>query len=433
MSILTCNSLVARSDCLHPSLGCLFAYRGVWAVTSARAAAQGNTHIVAPEVANPDAIERIAKTRRDRRDQCVAEAKRAFRDKKNSENMSTLTKSFLPQIGKQQIKFGVGGKKKSIALATAVGGGSGVAHLVNLSDGRVLRSHKRQSGWNLAHCQVDEKLSRVTESIDDWRTLGSKCIGFYAEGTDKSQRLPIYTVGHHNTPQTRAEALRFTLAKVKKRPANVAPRPENQFGHQCVVPAFSQIEQISSVINCVERILEEAKQKESLTFRGEHEHATAIQAVARRRQAEKLIAKMKAEQLERDKLAAAKRAARDVRPTIGILVVSLVLYGLELCYDYRLQIPYLVNKSLTSGTCDTEQEEQHEAEREAARLAAESPTMKECRLLFHEIDEDNSGALDRDEIKLLAKRLGKTLSKRALDKAMAEMDADNSGEIDFGT
>jgi len=96
---------------------------------------------------------------------------------------------------------------------------------------------------------------------------------------------------------------------------------------------------------------------------------------------------------------------------------------------------------------------------EEARLAAESPETKQCRLLFAEIvrrnrsqlcpcpsplllplsrltigppqDEDGGGTLDREEIRKLAKRLGKRLTESKLDEAMGEMDSDASGEVDF--
>ena len=51
--------------------------------------------------------------------------------------------------------------------------------------------------------------------------------------------------------------------------------------------------------------------------------------------------------------------------------------------------------------------------------------------LFGEIDADQSGTLDREEIKLLALRLGKPMTERQLDEAMAAMDADGGGEIDM--
>eukprot|EP01046_Picozoa_sp_COSAG06_P095685 COSAG06_NODE_41798_length_387_cov_1.562500_2_plen_64_part_01 len=61
---------------------------------------------------------------------------------------------------------------------------------------------------------------------------------------------------------------------------------------------------------------------------------------------------------------------------------------------------------------------------EALRKQAESPTTLEARALFDEIDEDGGGTLDREEIRLLARRLGKKLSDSKLSDAMAEMDGD---------
>jgi calmodulin len=62
---------------------------------------------------------------------------------------------------------------------------------------------------------------------------------------------------------------------------------------------------------------------------------------------------------------------------------------------------------------------------------ADTPRTAEARQLFHEIDADGGGTLDRDEIQQLAKRLGKRVSGKALAEAMQEMDADGSGEIEF--
>ena len=51
--------------------------------------------------------------------------------------------------------------------------------------------------------------------------------------------------------------------------------------------------------------------------------------------------------------------------------------------------------------------------------------------LFTRIDKDGSGSLEREEIALMSLELGKPLSEPELDEAMAEMDADGSGEVDF--
>ena len=51
--------------------------------------------------------------------------------------------------------------------------------------------------------------------------------------------------------------------------------------------------------------------------------------------------------------------------------------------------------------------------------------------LFNEIDTDGSGALDRKEIEELSTKLGADLDDSELDAAMAEMDADGSGEAKF--
>lgn len=56
---------------------------------------------------------------------------------------------------------------------------------------------------------------------------------------------------------------------------------------------------------------------------------------------------------------------------------------------------------------------------------------KSLRKLFKQLDVDGSGALDRDEVKMLAAAGGKTLSERQLVDAMKQMDKDGSGEVDF--
>jgi hypothetical protein len=51
--------------------------------------------------------------------------------------------------------------------------------------------------------------------------------------------------------------------------------------------------------------------------------------------------------------------------------------------------------------------------------------------LFFETDNDGSGLLDRSEVKQLAIMLGQKLNSKELDIAMAEIDKDGSGEVDF--
>ena len=51
--------------------------------------------------------------------------------------------------------------------------------------------------------------------------------------------------------------------------------------------------------------------------------------------------------------------------------------------------------------------------------------------LFAHIDIDGSGTLEREEIAEMTKELGKRLTERELDLAMAEMDEDGSGGVDL--
>lgn len=53
------------------------------------------------------------------------------------------------------------------------------------------------------------------------------------------------------------------------------------------------------------------------------------------------------------------------------------------------------------------------------------------RKIFDEFDADNSGALDESEIATMCAKMGKKLSKKGLAAAMADMDGDGSGEVDF--
>ena len=52
--------------------------------------------------------------------------------------------------------------------------------------------------------------------------------------------------------------------------------------------------------------------------------------------------------------------------------------------------------------------------------------------LFQELDEDGSGSLDHDEVAKLAERMGRPpMDEETLEKAMAMMDEDGNGTIDF--
>ena len=64
--------------------------------------------------------------------------------------------------------------------------------------------------------------------------------------------------------------------------------------------------------------------------------------------------------------------------------------------------------------------------------SVDTPRTLEARQLFDEIDIDKGGTLDRNEIRQLAKRLGKKMSEKTLNEAMLDMDADGSGEVNFG-
>ena len=50
---------------------------------------------------------------------------------------------------------------------------------------------------------------------------------------------------------------------------------------------------------------------------------------------------------------------------------------------------------------------------------------------FNAVDVDGSGLLARDEIRILLENLGKRPTEADIDGAMAELDVDSSGAVDF--
>ena len=56
---------------------------------------------------------------------------------------------------------------------------------------------------------------------------------------------------------------------------------------------------------------------------------------------------------------------------------------------------------------------------------------RRVRELFHVLDSDGSNSLERGEVEELSRHLGKKLNGQALDEAMAEMDKDGSGSVEF--
>jgi len=69
---------------------------------------------------------------------------------------------------------------------------------------------------------------------------------------------------------------------------------------------------------------------------------------------------------------------------------------------------------------------------EAATRASESQMLTMAREIFEKIDVDGSGSITADELALLARRAGRPIEGPALVKTMQELDADGSGEVDFG-
>ena len=64
------------------------------------------------------------------------------------------------------------------------------------------------------------------------------------------------------------------------------------------------------------------------------------------------------------------------------------------------------------------------------RVGARDPE-QELRDAFAVFDTDNSGAIDRKELKRLMKKLGQALSEAELDAMMDEVDENGDGEISF--
>jgi hypothetical protein len=65
------------------------------------------------------------------------------------------------------------------------------------------------------------------------------------------------------------------------------------------------------------------------------------------------------------------------------------------------------------------------------RQAEEEAREENCRQMFASIDEDGSGEIDKAELAVLCKKLGRKLNPRELDEAMREMDTDGSGSVDY--
>ena len=244
----------------------------------------------------------------------------------------------------------------------------------------------------MAHSSVSDTIKRARDEVTNYMDLTARG-------------------GHDPPPKRPTEHLTHQLRVLEARgPANTAPRPDNQFGDQCVVPAFTQIEKIRKVTDLCEYI--------AITEPREQAAAATAISFARRRQVQTREAQAVLKRLREEKQEE-ERAAEEAR---------------QAAEEARLRAA-------------------EAARLEEARLAAESPETKQCRLLFAEIvrrnrsqlcpcpsspldkwtsqDEDGGGTLDREEIRKLAKRLGKRLTESKLDEAMGEMDSDASGEVDF--
>ena len=205
---------------------------------------------------------------------------------------------------------------------------AGHAHLLQMSDGSVLATTKRGRDWDLAHSSVSDTIKRARDEVTNYMDLTARG-------------------GHDPPPKRPTEHLTHQLRVLEARgPANTAPRPDNQFGDQCVVPAFTQIEKIRKVTDLCEYI--------AITEPREQAAAATAISFARRRQVQTREAQAVLKRLREEKQEE-ERAAEEAR---------------QAAEEARLRAA-------------------EAARLEEARLAAESPETKQCRLLFAEIVRRN--------------------------------------------
>jgi hypothetical protein len=70
-------------------------------------------------------------------------------------------------------------------------------------------------------------------------------------------------------------------------------------------------------------------------------------------------------------------------------------------------------------------------EEDDSSVHADGMSTSSLRRLFERVDENQSGCLDRDEVRQLAGLLGVALSSAELDASMAQMDDNGDGTIEF--
>eukprot|EP00941_MAST-03F_sp_MAST-3F-sp1_P002157 g2157.t1 len=102
------------------------------------------------------------------------------------------------------------------------------------------------------------------------------------------------------------------------------------------------------------------------------------------------------------------------------------------CHQIHMPVPELTEEDLAfmiSGNDDGGTEVVYPRGRHPHTLAVEA----KIKALFYEMDSDRSGDLDKNEVKILAKRMGDKLttmlSHKLLDKAFAEMDPNGDGKV----
>ena len=145
--------------------------------------------------------------------------------------------------------------------------------------------------WDLAHSSVSDTIKRARDEVTNYMDLTARG-------------------GHDPPPKRPTEHLTHQLRVLEARgPANTAPRPDNQFGDQCVVPAFTQIEKIRKVTDLCEYIAITEPREQAAA-------ATAISFARRRqvqtREAQAVLKRLREEKQEEERAA---EEARQVIPT----------------------------------------------------------------------------------------------------------------------
>lgn len=86
------------------------------------------------------------------------------------------------------------------------------------------------------------------------------------------------------------------------------------------------------------------------------------------------------------------------------------------------EVPHAASEDESNGEGEQDQEQEE---------SLDTPADLERRALFDEVDADNSGYIDREELVVLAAKLGQKLKRKQLQAAMRELDPDGDEMITF--